>query len=281
MCSIWGYYRHLFRRHLLSGRMLSVLVLTALTMDAFLVSLRSYCYDTGARVSQWGFALLWTNKYVVLSFLLIYVYAVSNFPLDRVRERYSIARMGIARWAVAQGLYLVSFGWLYTVLLVVLQNLLLCGVMEWSGSWGKGWGALSDISAAVGVDIYIKAPYRILANYAPLEANFLVFIIMGLLLGMLGGLVFWLNLYSRAAGAAAGSFMIFLGVAAVRMKRLLPYSPANWIQLEYHYSMLEPGQPKPGYIVAILLLLTFFGLVMARRRVERTQENNSPAKKPW
>ena len=158
MCSIWGYYRHLFRRHLLSGRMLSVLLLTALTMDAFLAGLRSYCHDMGIRVSQWGFALLWTNKYVVLSFLLIYIYAVSNFPLDREQERYSIARIGTSQWAVAQGLYLVSFGWLYTVLLAVLQNLLLCGVLEWSGRWGKGWGALSDISAAAGADIYVKAP---------------------------------------------------------------------------------------------------------------------------
>lgn len=279
MYSIWGYYRHLFRRNLLSWRMLSVLLLTALTMDAFLTSLRSYCHDTGVRLSQWGFALLWTNKYVLLCFLLIYVYAVSNFPLDRERERYSIARMGASPWAVAQGLYLISFGWIYAAVLLALQNLFLCGVTKWSSGWGKGWSSLSGSSIASGYDIYVTVPYQVISNYEPLEANLLVLIILGLLLGMLGMLVMWLNFYSRAAGAVGGSVIVFLELAATQIKSLFPYSPANWVQLEYHYSLLEPGRPKPGYIVAMLLLLTLFELLMARHRVQRTQENNRAAKR--
>lgn len=273
MYSIWGYYRHLLHRNLVSWRMLSVLILTVLTMDAFLTGLRKYCLDLDVRLSQWGFAFLWTNKYVVLSFLLIYIFAVSNLPLDRERERYSIARIGVSRWAVAQGLYLISFGWIYAVFLLVIQNLLLCRVAQWSANWGRGWIMLSG-GVAAGYDIYVTVPYLVLSNYEPLEANALAFIILGLLLGMMGMLVFWLNFYFRAAGAAAGSFIIFLGLAAVRFRSLIPYSPTNWIQLEKHYNILNPEQPKPGYMITMLLLLTLFELLMARRRVECTQENN-------
>lgn len=274
MHSIWAYYRYLLRRNLLSWRMVSVLLLTVLSMDAFLAGLREYCYDTGVMLSQWGFALLWTNKYVVLSFLLIYIYAVSNLPLDRERERYSIARMGGSRWVVAQGVYLASFGWIYAVLLMLLQNLFLLPVLEWSGGWGKGWSALADSSVIPGYDIYVSVPYQVISNYTPLEANVLVLGILGFLLGMFGMLIFWQNFYSRFAGAGAGSFLIFWGLTAVRIKKMLPYSPVNWIQLRFHYSILNPDWPKPGYIVSVLLLLTLFALFMARSRVERTQENN-------
>lgn len=273
MYSVWGYYQHLFRRNLLSWRMLSVLLLTALTMDAFLAGLRDYCHDMGIRLSQWGFAFLWSNKYVALSFLLIYIFAVSNFPMDRERERYSIARMGVSRWVAAQGLYLVTFGWLYALLLLALQGLLLCGVTEWGGSWGSGWALLSKGSAD-GYTIYVSVSDLVISNYTPLEANLLVTVTLGLLLGMLAMLVFWMNLYSRAAGPAAGGAVVFLGLAAVRIPVLRQYSPVNWIQLKYHYNLMEPWQPKPDYIVAMLVLLILLALLMAKRRVERTQENN-------
>lgn len=272
MYSVWGYYRHLFRRNLLSWRMLSVALLTVLTMDVFLAGLRGYCHDAGVRLSQWGFAFLWTNKYVVLSFLLIYIFAVSNFPMDRERERYSIARMGVSRWVAAQGLYLITFGWIYTVLLLALQGLLLGGVTEWAGGWGKGWAMVSE--GVEGYDLYVSVPYQVLSNYAPLDANLLVTVILGLLLGMLAVLVLWMNLYFRAAGAIAGGAVAFLALAADKLGKLLQYSPASWIQLGHHYNVLKPWQPKPGYIVAMLVLLTALELLMARRRVERTQENN-------
>ena len=272
MYSVWGYYRHLFRRSLLSWRMLSVALLTILTMDVFLAGLRDYCHDAGVRLSQWGFAFLWINKYVVLSFLLIYIFAVSNFPLDRERERYSIARMGVSRWVAAQGLYLITFGWIYTALLLVLQGMLLSGVTQWADGWGEGWAMVSG--GVGGYDMYVSVPYQVLSNYAPLEANLLVTVILGLLLGMLAILVLWMNLYFRAAGAIAGGAVIFLGLAADKLGGLLQYSPTSWIQLGYHYNVMKPWQPKPGYIVTLLVLLTVLELIMAKLRVEHTQENN-------
>lgn len=268
------YFKYLFRRILLSWRMLAVFIVSVLTMDTFLAPIRSYCQDMDIKVSPWGFALIWDNKYVGLCFLLIYILGISNFPEDRGKERYSIARIGISNWVGAQALFMMLFGWLYTYFLYAVQNLLLIGVTEWSNEWGEGWTNLINSYVTEYFDIFITIPKRVLSNYSPEQANFLVFLIMGLLLGMIGMLVMWLNFYAKSAGTLAATAMVFMSLAAQRYIRLYRYSPVNWIQLENHYNLLSPEKPKQGYIILMLIFLTALLFMLSKNRANHTQENN-------
>jgi len=274
MNKVLSYYNYLMRRVLLSWRMLAVLLVTILTMDTFLSPIRSYCKSTGKTLGPWGFALIWNNKYVILCFLLIYIFAVSHFPESREKERYFIARIGVSDWVGAQACFLVAFGWIYAGVLYVVSILVTFGALEWTKEWGSGWISLADYNVVIQYKMYITMPGRVLSNYAPYQANLLVFVIMGLLLGMIGMLVMWLNFYSRTVGSLAASAVVFAGLAAERYMNLYRYSPANWLQLDKHYSMINPERPTKEYIIAVLFVLTALFFMLAKTRANHTQENN-------
>lgn len=274
MNNLWRYYRYLVQRHFLSWRMLAVFIFVVLTMDSFLAAIRIYCQELNIKMSQWGFALIWDNKYVGLCFLLIFIFAASIFPEDRTKDRYIIARLGISKWVIGQSLYLITFGWIYTFFLYIVQNFLLWNVMEITSAWGKGWGTLSSNNVIQQYDIYISVPYLVISNYNPLQANILVVIIMGLLLGMIGMLIFLLNFYSKVAGSLIASAIIFMSLAASKNNLLHRYSPASWIRLDSHYRITSTNQPTVMYIIGMLILWTSMFIVLAKIRANQTQENN-------
>lgn len=273
MNSIWHYYCHLLRRHLISWRMFAVLVVTILTMDAFIAPIRDYCRMLKVKMSPWGFALLWDNKYILLCFMLIFIFASAIFPEDRAKDRYTIARIGISKWASAQALYLITFGWIYTFMIYGCLNLLLLNVMEFIPNWGLGWGTLINSNVILEFNIYTTVPYLVISNYEPLYANMLVVIIMGLLLGMMGMLLFWLNCYSKIAGPIITSAVLLLDMAVNKNIRILRYSPASWLRLDMHYRITNPEQPTVTYIVVMLILLTLLFSKLAKVTIEQTQEN--------
>lgn len=273
MSSIRRYYFCLLRKHLISWRMLAVVVISVLTMDTFMMPIRNYCNKMEIKMSPWGFALIWDNKYIGLCFLLIYIFAAAIFPGDRIQERYIIARIGVSKWRVGQAMYLVTLGWLYTFFLYVCQNILLWNVMEFISEWGLGWGTLSNSNVILEYNIYTTVPYLVISNYHPVYANMLVVIIMGLLLGMLGMLMFWLNFYSKIMGSVIASAVIFLGMAASRNTALLMYSPTSWIRLDGHYRITNTEQPTVIYIIGMLILLTLLFFILAGMTANQTQEN--------
>ena len=102
----------------------------------------------------------------------------------------------------------------------------------------------------------------------------MVVIILGLLLGMLGTMIFCLNFYSRIAGPLAASILIFLNVTVSRRTVLARMSPASWIQMQYHYRITNTKLPTVDYIIEMLFLLTALFYIIAKIRANMTQENN-------
>lgn len=274
MNSVRKYYGYLLKTQLISWRMLAVAITTVLTMDTFLADVRKYCHAVNTTMSQWGFAVIWNNKYVGLCFLLIYVFAIAVFPRDREKERYIVSRLGISKWILGQGLYIVTFGWLYTFFLCIILNVLLANVMQVESVWGKGWAALSNSDVTIKYQILISTDKLVISNYEPLYANLLVIAITGLLSGMLGMLVFCFNFYSKMAGALAASAVIFLSLAARKNSKYYRFSPVSWIQLDNHYRTTEAFLPTVEYMVGMLILLTLLFWLLAKIYASRTQENN-------
>ncbi len=274
MNSIWKYYCYLLKKHIISWRMLAVAILTVLTMDSFLATLREYCRVTHEKVTQWGFALIWDNKYVGLCFVLLFIFAVSVFPEEREKERFFIIRMGISKWVWAQSLYLFTFAWVYTMFLFIIQNLLLWNVLTFRNEWGDVWASLANDNLVLFYKIYVPAPYLVISNYNPFKATLLVIGIMGLLLWMLGVLLLYFNFYSKVAGSVAGSIVVFTSLAATRVSGLVRFSPVSWIRLDSHYQITKVNQPKVGYIFGMLILWSILFTLLSKIRANDTQENN-------
>lgn len=279
MNSVRRYYFYLLHRHLISWRMLAILAAAVLTMDAFVMPVRDYCQELKVKMSPWGFALLWNNKYIVLCFLLIFVFASAIFPEDRAKERYIIARIGVSKWVSGQALYLITFSWMYTFVLYLCLNILLCNVMEWIPDWGQGWGTLTNSNVITEFGIYTTVPYLVISNDNPVYANALVVLIMGLLLGMISMLMLWLNFYSKIIGPIMTSAVIFLDMAVNKGAKLLKYSPVSWLRLDMHYRITNTERPTVGYIVMMLILLTLLLLLLAKVTANQTQENGKRGNK--
>lgn len=273
MNSVMHYYCHLLRRHFLSWRMLAVLVVTILTMDAFLMPLREYCHVMQLRMSPWGFALLWNNKYIVLCFLLIFIFASAIFPEDRAKNRYIIARIGVSKWTVAQALYLITFSWIYTFIVYLCLNVLLLNIIDFIPDWGMGWGTLTNGDVIREFGIFTTVSHRVISNYNPLYANILTVCIMGLLLGVLSMLMYWLNFYSKVAGPIITSAVLFMDMAVKKDVRLLKYSPVSWLRPDMHYGSLNTEYPTVTYILTMMILLTLLFLVLAKITANQRQEN--------
>lgn len=273
MNSIWRYYRFLLRRHLLSWRMLAVAIVTLLAMDTFMLPIRIYSQSMGIRMSQWGFALIFNNKYVRICFMLIYVFASAILPENRKKECYIISRMGLSKWVSGQCLYLITLGWVYTLFMYLCMNILLWNVIEFIPQWGSGWGTLINSSIQSKFNIYIQVSSLVISNYNPAYANILIVLIMGLLLGMMGMLLFWLNFYFKIASPVIASAIIFWSLAAVRNSALQKYSPVSWLRLDGHYRITAVNQPTVPYIIGMLVLLTLLFVILAKEAANHTQEN--------
>lgn len=226
------------------------------------------------KLSQWGFPLIWNSKYVVLCFLLIFVFVISSFPEERMKQCYIIARIGISNWVTGQFLYILTFAWLWTGFLFITEKFLLLKVTTQEQSWGSAWTLLSGQEIRNMYGIIPDIPYLVISNHYPEEATFLVVIILGLLLGMLGTMIFCLNFYSRIAGPLAASILIFLNVTVSRRTVLARMSPASWIQMQYHYRITNTKLPTVDYIIEMLFLLTALFYIIAKIRANMTQENN-------
>lgn len=274
MSNIRKYYFHLLRRNLFSWRMLSVLIITVLTMDSFLSGIQAYCRGQNIKMSQWGFALLWNNKYLTLCFLLIYLYAIANMPESRSRERYAVSRIGVSKWITAQSLYLITFGWLYTAVLSVLPNILLWKEISMMENWGKGWATLANVNMISHYGMYVKVSHYTISNKNPLQANCEIFLILGLLLGCVGLISFVWNFYSKIISSLALSFLVLLSFAAEKNTALYRFSPVSWVDLDNHYSVLRTNFPRIGYMISMLLGITLLCYFIAKYKVGQTQENN-------
>lgn len=268
------FYFYLLKRNIFSWRVLAAVIVTVLTMDTFLAPIRAFSHDSGIKLSQWGFPLIWNSKYVVLCFLLIYVFVISALPENRAKQCYIISRIGISDWITGQFLYIITFSWIWSGFLFMTEKLLLLNITIPAQGWGEGWTILSRQEIRNKYNIIPDIPYLVISNNDPQEAAFLVLFILGLLLGMLGTMVFCLNFYHRLAGPLAASILIFLNVTVSRRTVLARFSPASWIQMQYHYRLTNTKLPMVGYIIGMLLLLTALFYMLAKIRVNATQENN-------
>lgn len=275
------YYRHLIRKQFLSWRMLAVFILMIVTMDTFLAPLRTYCNAMNVKITQWGFALIWNNKYVGLCFLLIFIFAISIFPEDRKNDAYIISRIGVTNWVTGQSLYLITFAWVYTIILSMIQNILLCNILEFSSEWGKGWATLSNTNVILEYHIFTTVPHLVISNYEPFYANLLVIVIMSLVLTMIGMMTFLLNFYSKIVGAFGSTILILMDLAATKNINLILFSPVSWMKLNNHYKITNPELPTTFYIFGMLLLWTLLFYLLVKKRANSTQENNEREAAKW
>lgn len=89
-----------FVQHICSYRMLSVAVVSLICMDIYARPIRRLCSLHNVKVSLLGMPIFWNRHHVAVLFILIFLFAITEFPLDRRTHQYMIAD-----WVCGYGCY--------------------------------------------------------------------------------------------------------------------------------------------------------------------------------
>lgn len=269
-----GYFRYIGHKHLFSWKMLAIVVVSALSMDSFLAELRRYCLQEGEQLSPWGMPLIWDKQYVSVIFLLIFLFAIADFPLDRSKEKYVISRIGTTRWIWIQQMYLIVFSFLYEMLLFILQFILLLPVTTWTMEWGSGWERLTNEQMRMKYTMILTIPKERIYNRDVIKTNACYLLLLFLILVFMAELVLWLNMYHKLVSALLVAMLAIIPLSGKLSGRIFFFIPTTWMQQKVQYSVYQTNQPTLEYMYLCLgvgiVLLILFGM----ERCSRTQENN-------
>lgn len=269
-----GYFRYIEHKHLLSWKMLAIVVVSALSMDSFLAELRRYCLQEGEQLSPWGMPLIWNKQYVSVIFLLIFLFAIADFPLDRSKEKYVISRIGTTRWIWIQQMYLIVFSFLYEMLLFILQFILLLPVTTWTMEWGSGWERLTNEQMRMKYTMILTIPKERIYNRDVIKTNVCYLLLLFLILVFMAELVLWLNMYHKLVSALLAAMLAIIPLSGKLSGRIFFFIPTTWMQQKAQYSVYQTNQPTLEYMYLCLGLAIVLLILFGMERCSRTQENN-------
>lgn len=269
-----GYFRYIGNKHLVSWKMLAIVVVSALSMDSFLAELRRYCLQEGEQLSPWGMPLIWDKQYVSVIFLLIFLFAIADFPLDRSKEKYVISRIGTTRWIWIQQIYLIVFSFLYVMMLLVLQFILLLPVTTWTMEWGRGWERLTNEQMRMKYTMILTIPKERIYNQDVIKTNVCYLLLLFLILVFMAELVLWLNMYHKLVSALLAAMLAIIPLSGKLSGRILFFIPTTWMQQKVQYSVYQTNQPTLEYMYLCLGLAVVLLILFGMERCSRTQENN-------
>lgn len=269
-----GYFRYIGHKHLHSWRMLAIVVVSALSMDSFLAELRRYCLQEGEQLSPWGMPLIWNKQYVSVIFLLIFLFAIADFPLDRSKEKYVISRIGTTRWIWIQQIYLIVFSFLYEMLLFILQFILLLPVTTWTMEWGRGWERLTNEQMRMKYTMILTIPKERIYNQDVIKTNACYLLLLFLILVFMAELVLWLNMYHKLVSALLAAMLAIIPLSGKLSGRIFFFIPTTWMQQKAQYSVYQTNQPTLEYMYLCLGLAIVLLILFSMERCSRTQENN-------
>ncbi len=269
-----GYFRYIGHKHLVSWKMLAIVVVSALSMDSFLAELRRYCLQEGERLSPWGMPLIWDKQYVSVIFLLIFLFAIADFPLDRSKEKYVISRIGTTPWIWIQQIYLIVFSFLYVMMLLVLQFILLLSVTTWTMEWGRGWERLTNEQMRMKYTMILTVPKERIYNQDIIKTNVCYLLLLFLILVFMAELVLWLNMYHKLVSALLAAMLAIIPLSGKLSGRIFFFIPTTWMQQKVQYSVYQTNQPTLEYMYLCLGLAIVLLILFGMERCSRTQENN-------
>ena len=232
------------------------------------------CLQEGEQLSPWGMPLIWDKQYVSVIFLLIFLFAIADFPLDRSKEKYVISRIGTTRWIWIQQIYLIVFSFLYVMMLLVLQFILLLPVTTWTMEWGRGWERLTNEQMRMKYTMILTIPKERIYNQDVIKTNACYLLLLFLILVFMAELVLWLNMYHKLVSALLAAMLAIIPLSGKLSGRIFFFIPTTWMQQKVQYSVYQTNQPTLEYMYLCLGLAIVLLILFGMERCSRTQENN-------
>lgn len=225
-----------FVHNFFSGRLLVFCVFQFSILHYYGDSVRQYAIVADYPAAPWILPFMGQNVYFQFVYGISVIYFYSNVPFMQRYEMYALMRQGKGGWAFAKLIRV----WLSAVMLVavefVLSILPLLPRLEWTFQWGKLYHSLALTDAGTAYNVRLFFPYELLHANNALITVLLLFIVLCLVTGLTGTLMFALSIcFCRTAAIMAGTFFVVLSVVFENLhlwKAWLGFlSPFSWMDL--------------------------------------------------
>lgn len=266
--------RFFFLQHLLSYKMLSASILSFICIDIYIRPLRRFCLEHNIKLNLFGMPILWNKRYIPAIIMLIFIFAITGFPLDRRRHQYYVARLGTRNWLQFQSLYLIIFSGIYILwnYVVCILTLLPCGTF--TGAYYDGWWNVGILAVRESTDVGISIPQEYFLTHETIQANIEFIACVWLVMILFCMIVLLFNQLKPYLGDIIGAFVILSGLSNKITGRRTWVSPMHFIGISNRYSALHPENPQYIYMIIILVLVNLLLYFLAESWICNTQENN-------
>lgn len=233
--------------------------------------------DTGYRASLWGGAMFLLNSssisWVSALYVILVVLLYSDAPFINANQELCILRCGKKRWLYAQSLYILILAILLTLMWIICAFIVLIPQGSWAMRWDTVWKTLTVTSAKDQYGVLLFMPERLIRQYTLAEAFWLSAGLKLCFFILIGNVIFFGSLFSRAIGISMGLLFALQGLfteidAPYIYIWFAPASFSNLFSLSKYATSMYPTPSQ-----AFLLLIGFIGLftilinVVGRRRI--------------
>ena len=263
-----------FMNHLGTYRMLAVGVISAICMDIYARPIRKLCEVYDLTLSLWGMPIFWNRRHVPVLFLLIFLFAIAHFPLNRRVHQYFVSRLGVRIWILFQSIYLLIYSGLYIIWCYALFVITLCPRGSFSPDYYQGWWKLSKLAEQDETGVLIRIPQEYLLSHGSRQANLEFMLCLWLVLFFICMIVLLFNQIRSYLGDIIACFVILSGLSNKITGGRMWFSPMHFLSLSNRYSALHPENPQYLYMILILVVLSAILYILAESWICSTQENN-------
>lgn len=263
-----------FRRWGANIRYPLLLVLLFIFLWWVLEPVKTLSYATGYAINLFILPFVVSSESSQLIFLAGALFLYANAPFSDEMQMFVMFRTGRRPWVLGQILYILGSAIVYVLIIFLFSAVILAPVATINlDDWGKMVGTLCYTNAGSAVHLGFSVPEKVLLSLTPLQALGLQLLLESMCVGILGLVVFLVNLVSPArVGLFAGGILVLfdLLVTNIMSSIFFAVSPASLSRFSIlDFNGTNPFLPDVGWALlfdaCVLLALCIAPLAVSTR----------------
>lgn len=255
-----------------SGRIGIIALFIIMIFDYYLTAVRSFVLNVGVNISLFIYPFLMTSSNVTVFVLIGAIILFCDAPFLTDNQIYMLTRMGRNTWFLSKVLYIAMGSILYMVFTYIVSIILFLPNINLENGWGKVIGTLCSTNAKNEFQIMIGMNYKLLLEYAPMEAIVREMVFGILIVFFIGILLFVLNInLKKEMSIVIVTTIVMFGLLADSLPYIAYFvSITSWLNLtintKYNYGVLPYQSLTFGILITVNLVGILFAWIGIKRK---------------
>lgn len=269
---------HEYLKKICSVRFVSAVVLMAALVCAIASGIDRLMLDTKEWITPWMAPHFFDNKYFVTFYGFIVCYMFSDVPFMNCSELYFVMRKGRRTWCMEKIFAIILQAFSFSALTILASVLVFVPMLHLESGWGRIVHTLAYSGNLDEYNIIGNSSPVILSKYTPFKAMLVCFVLVGLVSGMMGLLMFAISLYgSRIAAVSVAVILTGMNLSEGMFITFswLPYvTPFNWCRMGLHGEPVfldiqyYPSVQFCLFLCGVIIVFSILCIMLKARRME-------------